>query len=178
MSKISGFRYFKFQIFCITGKVIRGLMSYLGKPYPAIMVSSGFRWLQVIGGNYQTFFVKKDFEFIFWRGEMVKLSSWSQLFYFTQVEDFLVDFQSLWNFKRDPSFTIQGYTMQDRRCYILPRLVFVARTIILCDIRGFRFIVNISNGFPIIDERYLESSFIFVSFWTPGIRWFNPEWCA
>ena len=38
-----------------------------------------------------------------------------------QLEDFSVDFESLWNFKRNPAYSIQGYTLEDCSCYVLPR---------------------------------------------------------
>ncbi|XP_057290709.1 uncharacterized protein LOC130613372 isoform X2 [Hydractinia symbiolongicarpus] len=39
-----------------------------------------------------------------------------------QLEDFLVDFGPLWNFKRNPKYAIQGYSIQDCFCYVLPSL--------------------------------------------------------
>eukprot|EP00111_Clytia_hemisphaerica_P024745 TCONS_00072933-protein len=37
-----------------------------------------------------------------------------------EVEDFTIDFKSLWNFKRDSSAKISGHSIEDSICYVLP----------------------------------------------------------
>ena len=37
----------------------------------------------------------------------------------------MIDFQSLWNFKRNPHYEIQDVSIQQPYCYVLPRFVFL-----------------------------------------------------
>ena len=36
----------------------------------------------------------------------------------------MIDFQSLWNFKRNPQYEIQDVSIQQPYCYVLPRFGF------------------------------------------------------